>query len=173
MTYLANHIQPFDIQNISTCFHILVIHPDQIPPHIAVLHEKKYFDITHNQCRCEKDLNFYLPILKHKKTLIFTLNKSIPVHLTRKHFSKYTQIPEGETCLLPIKEILSDALPTDFSSVQYIFELIPQLESLNLIKNVYQTNLHTDRFILNTYTQEDIQLYINKLKRKTVFAQNG
>jgi hypothetical protein len=161
--------QAFNLEKdlLTNNFHIAVIQPHKIPPHIAVIHQKKYFDITYNNSRCGLDADAILTNLKEKKMLLFELNLKIPYQTTLKHFSAYSKIPEGKTCLLPVKEIFSDCGLDLYTSQNFIFELIPLLNENNHIEKIYSLNMLLP-FTLISYSYQDIENRINFLRSKNL-----
>ena len=155
---------------------IVIFRATKIPPHISLITEGKLFDITTVGPNRDLDaLDIFKTLQKRKEEVIFVelengiegVNKSAVI--TEK-VNNYWKVDEEVSCLFPIKDFLEEAYQIEVKKSNFIFELLPLLFDLEMIKSVSQVNL--DKKIINQcfemrkYNKHDVENCINALRRK-------
>ncbi|MCG8575902.1 MAG: hypothetical protein MI810_13525 [Flavobacteriales bacterium] len=147
--------------------YLVLISPEQIP-HLILVHKGRYFSLTYKESILGGDFTTYFDFLKRagKKMLFIELKNSWQGDL-EDAFNAYDSVNTySVTCLHPVRDFL---LP--FSEAEFVFELVPELYSANLVENVFHLNLQNQLdelgdFKMNTYSKEAIYSYIQNLKEK-------
>ena len=84
---------------------------------------------------------------------------------------KHEMVSELKSCLAPILEVLDEICTINTNTVQFFFDLYPQLQEKQLIKFTSQLGLEAkikgNVLALKKYTQEDIKDCIAALDRKS------
>jgi hypothetical protein len=160
--------------------YIFIFRASKIPPHIGIITGGQLFDITTVGPNKGVDvLAFYRTALKRKSEVVFvelftsnsTLNQT---EVITEKVNHYWKVSDDVSCLNPVKDFIETSFNVDVQSSNFIFELLPILYDLELIKNVSQINL--DKKISNNifdiikYTKLDIENCINALKRKELIC---
>jgi hypothetical protein len=69
---------------------------------------------------------------------------------------------QGATCLSPVKQFLMEAYNTDLHNIDFLYQLLPHLQSLGLIDSVSPLHLNTLDYKLPRYTADELQAEISK-----------
>ncbi|MES2838301.1 MAG: hypothetical protein V4667_12300 [Bacteroidota bacterium] len=176
--YAINNISgQFLSSDLDNGLYIVIHNPNEVPPHILLIHKKKYYSLAYNKCVVGHDAIKLLSLFESKKTPLLLLSVSVNSSkenetIIAKTFSKYTVAGlDNTTCLTPIRESLSEILSVSFSKINFIFEMIPLLELNHLIKEVKQSNLESNisnaTYLLNDYNQNDILTKIKNFQLKS------
>lgn len=146
--------------------YLLLISPEKIP-HLVLVSDQKYYSLTHKKSVIGEPFETYFRFLKRsgRKMIFLELDKMDKDPKTV--FSAFNQANTfSVTCLNPVKECLSPQ-----SEAQFVYELVPELYALNLIKKAYQLNMDFELdkngdFELVEYSREAIFSYIQELNEK-------
>ena len=159
---------------------IAIFRATRIPPHISLITDGKLYDIT--TVGPNKGIGFsavYSAILKRKEGVIFVeLEKGIEgvdqSEIIHKKVVNYWKVDHEISCLNPIKDFLVEAYQVDVKAANFLFELLPMLFDLKIIKDVSQINLDkkivNSQFSFATYAKQDVENCINALKRKELIC---
>lgn len=154
---------------------IFIFRATRIPPHIGIITNGKLYDITSVGPNIDLLVSdFYNTILKRKTAIIFV--ELVPPNggdlnqLITDKVKKYWKVTSNTSCLNPVKDFLNEVYGIDTSKARFIFELLPFLTEIKLIKSISQLNLSNkianNNFELTMYTEEDIEKCIEALHRK-------
>jgi len=148
---------------------IMIINAHNKPPHLAFYSNNKYYSLSVKGISIGSNLSETIDKLKRRKTPVIFIDLDIdfPKTLIENSFNKYKSLDSGVSCLYPIKNLFNKHL-NSIKDINYIFDLIPLLKDVNLIKQYYHINankyIRDKSFTLRTYTMEDIINEISKLK---------
>jgi fumarylacetoacetate (FAA) hydrolase family protein len=155
---------------------IFIYRASRIPPHIGIITGGKVYDITSVGPNLGLNVNDFYKTAKKRKTetLFVELNSNVESEeltpLIAEKVRKYWKVSNGVTCLSPVKEFITEGYGVDVSDAKFIFELLPKLYSIDLVKGVSQLNLNEKIkdgiFSLITYTEKDVEDCIRALERK-------
>jgi len=156
---------------------IFMFRASRVPPHLGIIVNGKLYDISAVGPNIALPINdVYKTIIKRKTEVIFfslkkpSFNKEKTEEIISEKVKKYWKVTEQCSCLLPVKEFISEVYKLDVNKTNFIFELLPILYKNNLIKKVAQVNLAqkmiTNTFYLKKYTKTDVENCINAIKRK-------
>ena len=157
-------------QDLADRLWLTLIGINEIPPHIALISEGKYYSVSAKKVDLGSSLEALLNTLKRKKIpALFVRINSEP--LVREVQSIYSQNePLGntnETCLSPIKTVFLSCFSPDFSNVNYVFELLALAEDKGLLKTCCVLNYesrNSNIVTLPTYTKDQIRKRITDLR---------
>lgn len=165
--YNIKPFQKFD----SDKTYLLLIKVNQTPPHIAIVQNGGYYSYSTHGVKIHSDINAFLSVLNKKQTpsIVIELNTEISSVSIKDYYINLNSLNENQSCLVPIKKWLVD-FNNIFSHTNFIFDMIPILEGLNLISNIYNINaqhliLENNSFVLSKYNQNDINKAINNAKQ--------
>ncbi len=151
--------------------YLLLIKVNQIPPHIAVIQNGGYYSYSTHGVKIHSDVSAFLSLINKKQTptLIFELNSEISNKKISGYYQNLNNLIENQSCLIPVKKWLID-FNSIFLQSEFIFNIIPLLQKLNLISNTYCIHAkhlisENNSFILSKYNQEDINKAINNTKQ--------
>lgn len=152
----------------------------RIPPHLSIITGGKLYDITTVGPNKGVDIHdVYNSIIKRKEGVIFVqlengIEGIVQTDIINEKVVHYWKVDTEISCLHPIKDFIAEAYQIDVRKANFIFELLPILHDLEMIKEVSQLNLShkiTDNtFELIKYTKEDVEDCINALKRKELIC---
>ncbi len=161
---------------------ITILHAYRIPPHIGLIIDGNYYSLTIKGRELNVSTDTYLRNIKQKNipTLFFQLKKH-PIFSTdylKEHFilniSKFDKVAVNKaTCLSPIKLFFEETYAIDISDINFIYELIPHLESLELIENIYSKNIEEKEFELPSYSLDEINEEIKQANKEANEIKNN
>ncbi len=158
---------------------LVLIGINETPPHIILVNDGKYFSLSVRKVDCGSSVEKLISMLSRKNI------PSLFIHIESKDSTEkissllhtiYKELrPLGNTentCLSPIKEFFAEYFSRDFSSVNYVFELLALAEKKELLnkclymfcKNVINTK--TIDISLRKYTSNDVFEKISILSQK-------
>jgi hypothetical protein len=166
---------------------LILIGINEIPPHIGLLSEGKYYSLSTRKVDCGSSLERFLDVLSRKNipTLFIHLdeknkagnniiagNKANSVNLVLENI--YTDLQPlyntENTCLSPIKEFFAKYYSSEFAGVTYVFELLGVADKKGLIKEClsFNTTMTVSNLItLAKYTMAQIRCKIAMLSTKS------
>lgn len=168
-SYRINSLLPFRPEMLKEGVFLVLLHANRIPPHLVVLVSGKVFTLTVRGGTVDSD---HAPLLRliHKQeieTVFVRLN--VPALFTmeqlreqiRKLILAYPRVEAGiATCLDPIKEFCGKVYAPEARGVNFVYELLPKLESFGVITDSYHLHmepyLKQGSFELKKYSMQDI-----------------
>lgn len=154
--------------------YLFIYRASRIPPHIGILTNGLLYDITAVGPNIDLPItDFYKTSVKRKMEVLF-VELNLPIvetnSIASEQVKKYWKVNAETSCLAPVKDFLLEVSGVELNEATFLFDLLPILDSQNMIAGVYELNLQKkikdDVFNLITYTQEDIANCIAALGRK-------
>lgn len=165
----------FDEQDLSKGIFIAVIHATRIPPHIGMIVDKSYHSLSIKG----QDINTPIAALIKNSNIrkIPTLFIKIKSHPTfsstymREHFitnvQQFERVDVGvATCLSPIKLFFEEVYGISMKQVNYLYELLPVLETEGLIETISTLHIDETNYQLPAYTNKEINAGIELVRKE-------
>ena len=163
--------------------YIAVIHATRTPPHIGLIINGKYNSLTIKGQ--DIDVSVAALIKNTTQRQIPSLFIKIRPHSTfsdtylKEHFiTNIQQFPKVAvamaTCLSPVKLFFEEVYNVSMDTINYLFELIPRLDSEGLVESVSALFVDEKKYQLPVYTSAEINEGIEQANEfsKTVTAKN-
>ncbi len=148
---------------------LLLIGINDVPPHIALAYEGKYYSLTARKLDNGSPLVRLIDTLQRKK--IPTLFVHIETNNNILSFLEnlYKDLPPlgntDKTCLSPIKELFATTYSEEFSKSNYIFELLALAQTKGLLKECLSVFCAPNDVTLPKYTMAQIKNRIQELSQ--------
>lgn len=142
--------------------YLWVWNPTEIPPHMGLSVNGRYFSLKANGVDLNSDLNDLIGIITRKKlpVLAIELNSKFTLEECESVFSSYERtIAHEVTCLKPIKNTLSLEVPSKLS------ELLDELDVNGVLGKKIAWNIKETSIELPEYSTEDIHAYLVSLSK--------
>jgi hypothetical protein len=165
-------------ENLRKGAYISVIHASRIPPHIGMIFNNKYHSLSIKGQEVNQSVDTLIKNSKIRKipSLFIKIKKhpSFSNEYLNEHFisdvSQFNRVESGKTtCLSPVKCFFEEAYGLSLKEVNYIFELLPELEKHDLIEATYSLFVDNKEFELPLYTFDEINKEIeaanNEIKK--------
>lgn len=165
----------FDEAQLQKGLFIAVIHATRIPPHIGIIADGLYHSLSVKG----QDINTPLPILLKNSSIrkIPTLFIKIKAHPTfsdvylREHFitnvQQFKRVDVGvATCLSPIKLFFEEVYGLQLKNVNYLYQLLPLLDSEGLIEFTSSMNVDPVTYQLPVYSSKEINEGIEQVRKE-------
>src|SRR3989344_358672 len=175
ITYKIKIDKQFDEADLSKGLYIAVIHATRVPPHIGIISDKTYHSLSIKG----QDINTPIVALiknsgARKIPTVFIKIKSHPTFsdiYLREHFitnvQKFERVDVGvATCLSPIKLFFEEVYSIPMKDVNYLYELLPLLESKGLIESLSSMNVDIETYQLPFYTNKEIEAGIKEVRKE-------
>tara|TARA_B100000963_G_C22414147_1_gene574636 strand:+ start:76 stop:627 length:552 start_codon:yes stop_codon:yes gene_type:complete len=144
------NLQSLSEQKLYQGVYLLILNARTVPPHLSLTVSGKVYGVNTKGPTFDKDVNVYLNyIKKYNVESIFVQLKLPPLYTdeemlsaVRKVVKAYPRVDIGAaTCLTPIKAFMNSAYKTEVHDVHLLFDLLPKLQSQNIVEGYYQMNL--------------------------------
>ncbi len=165
----------FNEQNKLKGLYITMVYANRIPPHVGLIVDGMYNSLSVKG----QDINVPVTALIKNSTLrktptIFIKIKSHPIFsdfYLREHFitniQQFKRVDIGvATCLSPIKIFFEEVYNISMKNVNYLYELLPLLESEGLIEYTSSLNLDEKTYQFSVYTNKEIDAGINQVRNE-------
>lgn len=175
ITYKIKIDKQYDEADLSKGLYIAVIHATRIPPHIGIIVDKTYHSLSIKG----QDINTPIAALIKNSSVrkIPTLFIKIKSHPTfsdiylREHFitnvQQFERVDVGvATCLSPIKLFFEEVYGVSMKDINYLYELLPLLESKGLIESVSSLYVDENNYQLPIYTNKEINAGIDEVRKE-------
>ena len=175
ITYKIKIDKQFEESDLSKGLYIAVIHATRIPPHIGMIADKSYHSLSIKG----QDINTPIKALIKNSNIrkIPSLLIKIKSHPTfsdiylREHFitnvQQFERVDVGvATCLSPIKLFFEEVYSISMKDVNYLYELLPVLESEGLIESISSLHLDVINYQLPVYTNKEINAGIDLVRKE-------
>lgn len=157
---IIRNVQPATQEELSSGEFIAILHAVRTPPHIGMIIEGVFYDISVRGKLIEPNLGGLLRNIHRRRleSLFIKIDSTPDKDRFIQIMDSMEGVSETTTCLAPIKQYYG------VHDASFVFELLPQLA----IQGGYQLNMEevmdgTD-FTLNRYTAEELSAYIAKRK---------
>ena len=144
------NLQPLNEQELYRGVYLLILNARTVPPHLSLTVSGKVYGVNTKGPTFDKDVNVYLNYIKKYSIESVFVQLKLPLLYTdeemlssvREVVKAYPRVDIGAaTCLTPIKEFMNSAYKTEVHDVHLLFDLLPKLQSQNIIEGYYQMNL--------------------------------
>lgn len=178
-TYKIDISKSATLDELNDSFGIFVYRATRIPPHLGIFLNGRIYDITAVGPTLGLDLNsFHQTSVKRRMEVLFIGLDEVKMNnlynlenRVEASVRKHEMVSELKSCLAPILEVLDEICTINSNTVQFFFDLYPQLQEKQLVKFTSQLGLESkiqDNVLeLKKYTQEDIKDCIAALDRKS------
>ncbi len=161
----AGPIHELSLPDLRSGVWIVLIDADKIPPHLMLIEQGVCHSLEYDGYKTYTPSALF-KIFTTKKKAVLAAKVQYDSLNAASFFSSYENT-SGFTCLYPIKDCIQSK-GLDVSGVNFIFELLPQLDKKNGITLYKGLNLvlENERFTYQTYTREEIDRRIENLKKQ-------
>lgn len=162
-------IMPAQALELYSGAYLLLLDAGKIPPHLSLVVNGKVFALTIKGPKIEKPLETQLSFIRQYAipSLFIQLKADLTVHkeVIYKKAADSTLIFERveaglATCLSPLKKFCSDIFSLELDKVNFVYELIDELEKRSLIEQKLQINMESlvqnATFKIMKYSMQDI-----------------
>lgn len=150
---------------------LVLLHAKRIPPHVGLIIDKTYQSLTIKGRELNVPVDALLRTISQKeKEVVFIKIKKHPTfsdNYLKEYFTanilQYKKVEEGgATCLHPIRSFFEEAYLINTDGVNYVFDLIHELQKNGKIEGVCFNNIPEKFVELPVYTKDDIYEGIRK-----------
>lgn len=165
----------FDEQDLSKGLFIAVVHATRIPPHIGIVVDKSYHSLSIKGQDIDTPIAALIKNSNIRKIpTLFIKIKSHPTFSSiylREHFitnvQQFERVDVGiATCLSPIKLFFEEVYGVSMKKVNYLYELLPVLESEGLIESISSIHIDEKAYHLPAYTNKEINAGIELVRKE-------
>ena len=177
-----NNVQPLPLQQNQSRFFknkvfLFLLNVDRVPPHLGLMIGDNGYSLSIYGPKVKWELSEIIRLVSVKKikSLFVELDlgknknwswEDLNAIATKHTIANSSVDAKKVTCLYPLKYFCSDLYAMDCKSVNFIFELIPKLYSIQAVKNVYHMNVELEKsdgsFHLPVYSLSDVFNYIDQ-----------
>ncbi|MBL7884153.1 MAG: hypothetical protein JNL69_08785 [Bacteroidia bacterium] len=151
--------------------YIVILHAKRTPPHIGLIVDKQYHSLTIKGHEINVSVEALIRNVSQRK--IPSLFVKIKPHLTfsslylKEHFiTTIAQFPKVAvnvaTCLSPIKQFFEENYAVSSDNINYLFDLLPVLEDMELIEHSTSLFIDEEHFHLPLYNLAELNKGIDK-----------
>lgn len=158
--FVIDNIRPFGKFEINMSY-LLLIAVDNVPPHLALVSNLKYFSLSSSGVKLGVDANVIMNSLKRKNvpTVLLPVAKQVVDDTIKNEYFNYKKLDQGHSCLNPIKSIFA-TLDNNLLNCKYAFDLIEYMFKVNLFEEAFSLNYPEKDLELTKYGQKEIDLAI-------------
>lgn len=173
--YLQSIHKEFHEEDLQKGLFIVVLHATRIPPHIGMIANGKYHSLSIKGQEINKSIEALTKNTVWRK--IPSLFIKIKPHKTfsdiylKEHFisdiQQFLRVDIGiATCLSPLKLFFEEVYNMPMKNVDYLYQLLPLLETKGLIENTSSLFLDETNYQLPIYSLEEINAGIELVRSK-------
>jgi hypothetical protein len=162
-------------QELQKGIYIVIVHATRIPPHIGMIINGNYHSLSIKGQNINTPVSTLLKNSSLRK--IPTVFIKIKPHPTfsdlylNEHFitnvQQFKRVDTGiATCLSPLKLFFDEAYYLSMQNVNYLYELLPLLESKGLIESAGSMNVDEINYQLPVYTIKEINAGIAEVRKE-------
>jgi len=172
ISYQLNINNQFNKEELLKGLHIAILHATRIPPHIGLIVDKHYHSLTIKGQDINTSVNALIKNSQIRK--IPSLFIKIKPHSTfselylKEHFitniQQFQRVDKNvATCLSPIKLFFDEVFDVSMKDINYLYELLPKLESEGLIEQTAALFVD-ENYQLPFYTNTEINAGIEQVR---------
>jgi len=136
---------------------------EDLPPHVAIVHNKTMFSLTIRGVEAYQDATRLLRKVWTKKQCALVECKPFGnAELISTTYNSFEALKPGNSCIDPLLLLFKSASEI-VPSKPFLHGLLLALSEAGLIKNCYTSSIWNDAFVLADYAQTDIDKRIEKL----------
>lgn len=163
----------FDQLDFSKGAYIVVLHATRIPPHIGMIIGGNYHSLTIKGQDINVPVASLIKTIQHRNISSLFIKIKIPelyneIYLMNRFIDKIKQFTRVDvnvaTCLSPLKLLFEEEYALSMEGINYVFELLPQLETFNLIKSCGSLFIDSTTFTFSSYSMEQINAEIGLIR---------
>ncbi len=161
---------PFESEaEFDTSLWLLLVGINEIPPHIALISDGKYYSLSTKKVDCGSSAEVFVNKLNRKKipTLFVKIQSQTPKRDLQDIYKDLQPLTNSDkTCLSPIKDFFSEQISQKFKDLNYVFEMLALLENKGLLQKCISLNCDSsgsNRITLPKYNMAQIRNRINAL----------
>ena len=156
---------------------LLLLHPEQKPPHLGIIAFDRYYSLTNKGLELGEPASKLMAAITRKQIPVLALKLAIPEGVDANQsldqaFAAYEKASNGITCLYPIRDWVEAVWNLNVQQAGYIFELVPILLEHSIVAKALQLHLgpwmNDGRYTLLRYTRDEILQRIETLNRSQV-----
>ena len=173
--YKISSISHASEESLMENVYLVLLNATNAPPHLAVAVHGKLFTLSVKGPKVDSDLRLLLRTIEQRSIESIFVQLNVPKGISadqlseaiRKSVLSYPRVDVNvATCLAPIKDFCEEVYNIDTEDVNFIYELLPLLETMNAISAYSHLNLENaltgNDFFLEKYSMEDINEEIRK-----------
>ena len=149
---------------------LCLIGTHEIPPHIALINEAKYYSITTNRIKAGEPIEKILKAIGRKALpTVFVSMKQVKNidGILEESFTNYPTLGNGEhSCLSPISDVLAKVYSPEFGSQHLVFDVLSLAEKNEMLvecRSLFIDKLDNGVLHLPKYTHAQIRHKINSI----------
>ncbi len=136
---------------------------EDLPPHVAIVHNKAMFSLTIRGVEAYQDATRLLRKVWTQKQCALVECKPIEnADLISTTYNSFEALKQGNSCIDPLLQLFKSAWDI-VPSKPFLHGLLHALSEAGLIKNCYTSSIWNGAFVLADYSQTDIDKRIAKL----------
>ena len=169
-TYSISNLLPVHDAVLLNDVYLVLLYANRIPPHLLIAINGKTFTLSVKGASVDGELAALLNLIRKKNIETIFIRLSLPALFTLDQLKEQIRActlayPRADigiaTCLSPIKDFCHSIYETEKQNVNLIFDLLPQLQEKNIIKECYQINLNhlvkeSNTFKIKIYQVNDV-----------------
>lgn len=175
-TSLFNSFKTFDEADLLNGVYIVAMHATRIPPHIGLIIDKQYHSLSIKGRDINTPVRALIKNIEQRK--IPSVFIKIKQHTTfsnaylKEHFIlNIQQFPRVDkhtaTCLSPIKLFFSETYDIPMEQVEFLYHLLPILQSAGLIEHTSSLFIDEETYKLPVYTREELDREIELARNES------
>lgn len=171
--FVLKNILPFTGELENKACYLIIQNVNNIPPHIGLILKNNYYSTAVSGVKTGVPSEIILKNIHAKNipTLFIQLKEIVVMEpLANSIFNNYGPLNSSDkSCLFPIISLFNNALNLNLKA-EFLFELLPELEKLDLLDKSFSVNLslENNKFELKNYSREDINFCISELNGKLI-----
>lgn len=167
--YKLSNILPANDIVLKNDLFLVLLHATRIPPHLLISVNGKIFTLSVKGATVDGELPALLQLIRKKQIETLFIRLSLPPLFTldqlkteiRNCTLAYPKVDIGiATCLTPINDFCHSVYETENKNVNLIFDLLPELQKRNALKDIYHLNLERQlsdhSFSISRYEVNDV-----------------
>jgi hypothetical protein len=181
-TYQLKIDKSFDEADLQKGVFLTILHATRTPPHIGLIIDKQYHSLTIKGAELNVATESLVRTIHQRK--ISSLFIQLKPHSTfsasylKEHFVLNIQeFPKVDvnvaTCLSPIKLFLEETYLLSLQQINYLYELVPFLDDLQLIQSASALYIDESTFKLPVYNLLELNNGIVKAHQEAVQIKNA
>ena len=155
-------------EDLNTGLWLVLAGVNDIPPHIALISEGKYFSVSARKVEVGVELSTFLKAIGRRS--IPTLFVGIKIHPSGgirgalNAFERYPTLGSGpHSCLWPVRDFFTKAFSSEYAKANLVFELLALAQKQQILMECRSMFVDGETITLLKYTSEQIRERINSL----------
>jgi hypothetical protein len=174
------------LEQINSGLWLVLVGVNEIPPHIALISEGKYYSLSTHKVDCGTLFERFLGIIERKQMPALFIRIMPPISWSNNVIARNEAISSNAslnliyqnlqplsnnqlTCFSPIKRFFTETFSHDFADVNYAFELLSLAEKKGMLKecvSLFCKETNSKSITLPKYTSTQIRNRIEELSSR-------